>query len=313
MREYGKVAPTFWTGNTGRILRQMGRDEQLLALFLVTSPASNMIGLYHLPLSSIVHYLNWSLEGASKGLRRASEGGFCLYDEESEQVFIPEMAAHQIGEPLDKTDKRVKGIIREWENCRKSVFYLDFYRRYKDSFHLPKPKPLPRGLQGACKPLRSQEQEQEQEQDQEYCLPDEPAETQVPLDTSTRKRSTPEPRPRNDLFDAIVTITGADPSVNGAHIGRVCKALGKADPPYTAADVLAIPTAITSAGLSFTITVGAVEKYISWVRTPPIRPSASLHEKPKRETMHERFERVRKEVECRNSSPGGNDMDLSSG
>src|SRR5262245_52765117 len=104
MRDFGKVAPTFWTGRTGRLLRDLGRDEQLLALFLITGPAANMIGLYHLPLAVIAHYLRWTSEGASKALQRVQEVGFCQYDTESEQVWIPEMAAHQIGEPLSAND-----------------------------------------------------------------------------------------------------------------------------------------------------------------------------------------------------------------
>ena len=108
MRDYGKVAPTFWTGDTGRQLRKLGRDAQLTALFLITGPNANMIGLYHLPLAMASLYLGYpDQEGALKALQRASEGGFCYYDEAAEEVWVPEMAAHQLGEPLNRTDKRV--------------------------------------------------------------------------------------------------------------------------------------------------------------------------------------------------------------
>jgi hypothetical protein len=126
-----------------------------------------MIGLYYLPLPTLMHETGLSLEGASKGLRRASEALFAYYDTTSEHVYVPEMAAYQVGEPLSPNDNRVKGILKEWLTMRKSPFFKDFYQRYKDSFHLPDPKALRSPSEGPSKPLRSQEQEQEKEQEQE--------------------------------------------------------------------------------------------------------------------------------------------------
>jgi hypothetical protein len=84
------------------------------------------------------------------------------------------------------------------------------------------------------------------------------------------------PRQRDELFDAVVAVTEADPKVNGPHIGRVCKALRSADPPYTPADVARLPAAIAAAGLDFRVTVPVVEKWIYLVRAAP-RPSANGH------------------------------------
>lgn len=169
MRFYRAVAPTFWTGETGRLLRSMGRDEQLLALFLVTNPNTNIIGLYHLPLVFIAHYLNWTTEGAYKGLMRLEEGGFSYYDGASEVVFVPEMAAFQMGETISPKDKRFAGVIKEWNQWRKSKFYMDFYRRYKDVYCLPEPPGAEAPSKGlpVLFPLQEQEQEQIQEQEQE--------------------------------------------------------------------------------------------------------------------------------------------------
>jgi hypothetical protein len=167
MRDYSKVAPTFWTGDTGRLLRKLGRDEQLLALYLITCPSANMIGLYHLPMVLIVNDLGWSLQGASKALQRVCETGFCRFEGGREEVFVVEMAAQQVGDPLEKKDLRVKGIIKEWQARRKSSFYLSFYERYSVSYHLPEPSPF----EAPSKPLRSQEQEQEQDIEQEQDTP----------------------------------------------------------------------------------------------------------------------------------------------
>jgi len=172
MRNYSKVAPTFWTGATGRAIRKKGQDATVLALYLITNPHANMYGLYYLPLSLIAHETGIPLEGASKGLRSLFEEAFCLYDEVSEWVFVVEMAKYQIldGTSLKPHDHRVKGINKDYESFPNNPFLRDFYDRYKDDFHLKKPrdmKPLPSPFKGPLEPHRSQEQEQEQEKEQE--------------------------------------------------------------------------------------------------------------------------------------------------
>jgi hypothetical protein len=159
MRDYGKIKPQLWTGETGRAIKAAGRDAQLMAVYLLSCPSSNMIGLYYLPLPVVCHELALSRQGASKALQGLSEVGFAMWDEAAEQVFVVEMAAHQIADDLKATDNRVKGIAKDWQAMNKSPFYLDFYRRYRDAFHLPAPA-LPKA---PPKPLRSQEQEQEQD------------------------------------------------------------------------------------------------------------------------------------------------------
>lgn len=68
MRSSATVSPQFWTGVTGRSLRQHP-DAHRLALYLVTCPNSTMIGLYYLPLPTSCHELGMTPEGASEALR----------------------------------------------------------------------------------------------------------------------------------------------------------------------------------------------------------------------------------------------------
>lgn len=81
------------------------------------------------------------------------------------------------------------------------------------------------------------------------------------------------PRPRDELFDAVVEVTGADPKVNGSEIGRVCKVLRSADPPYTPAEIRALAAALAAHGYDFPITVAVVGKWIYLVRLK-IHPGA---------------------------------------
>ena len=50
MRDYAKVMPTFWTGETGKAIRRRGPEGVICALYLMSSPASNMLGLYYQPI-----------------------------------------------------------------------------------------------------------------------------------------------------------------------------------------------------------------------------------------------------------------------
>ena len=55
MRDYAIVSPRFWIGTTGRELRRLGPEVQVVALYLLTAPHSNMIGLYYLPIPTLCH------------------------------------------------------------------------------------------------------------------------------------------------------------------------------------------------------------------------------------------------------------------
>lgn len=176
MRDYAKVSPLFWTGNTGRAIRKMGPTVQLAALYLITGPGSNMLGVFHCPVVTLAHAIGSPFEGALEGLRSLSEGGFCTYDEDSEWVWVHEMAAYQIGNELKQSDNQVKHIQKEWLALPAMPMLAGFYERYAKAYHLPErgdlDKPLGSPFEGvSSKPLRSQEQEQEQEQEiKEGCL-----------------------------------------------------------------------------------------------------------------------------------------------
>lgn len=165
MREYSKITPQFWLGSTGKKLR--GHIEaQVVASYLLTSPHANMLGLYYLPKMFIAHETGIPFEGASKGLARCVDVGFCHYDEENEMVWVVEMALHQVGE-LKPNDNRCLGIQNEYDKLPKNLYLQGFYDKYQSLFHMKKSREDASPSEAPCKPLRSQEQEQEQEQEKE--------------------------------------------------------------------------------------------------------------------------------------------------
>lgn len=167
MRDYATVAPQFWLGKTGRELRRKGAEAQVVSFYLMTSPHANMLGLYYLPILYIAHETGLGLEGASKGLKSSIEAGFCSYDEDTEMVWVHEMAAYQVGKALKPGDNRCAGVRSEYASLTENSFLSSFYERYKDDFHLSIKRETRQISEGASKGLRSQDQEQDQEQEQD--------------------------------------------------------------------------------------------------------------------------------------------------
>lgn len=167
MRDYSKVGPKFWIGATGKRLRAAGMEAQIVAMYLLTSPHANMLGLYYCPTMFIAHETGLGLEGASKGLQSAIEAGFCEYDEASEVVWVIEMASYQIGEALKPNDLRVKGVQNEYGSLPENPYLARFYEKYSAAFCMSACRGKTSPYEAPSKPLRSQEQEQEKEQEQE--------------------------------------------------------------------------------------------------------------------------------------------------
>lgn len=85
MREYAKVYTAFWTDTT---TRAMSEDARTLALYLLTCPHGNLIGLFRLSNAYAADDLKWSLERVSKGFEELFEKGFCARDSASDWLVI---------------------------------------------------------------------------------------------------------------------------------------------------------------------------------------------------------------------------------
>jgi hypothetical protein len=137
-------------------------------MYLMTSPHANMLGLYWVPIMYVAHETGLGMEGASKGLQRAIEAGFCGYDEASEVVWVYEMAKYQVAESLVPTDKRCIGIQNEYNSLPANPFLAAFFVKYRAAFNMTKQRGILSPMEAPSEPLRSQEQEQEQKQEKEH-------------------------------------------------------------------------------------------------------------------------------------------------
>lgn len=167
MRDYAKAVPKMWHGKTFKALRKHP-EGLVVALYLMTSPSSNMLGLYAQPVLYMAYETGLGEEGARKGLQQCIEAGYCSYDDESEFVWVHEMASYQIASELKGSDLRCKGIQKDYDALPDNPFLGEFFDRYAEAFHLHGRRGGQGATQPPCKPLRSQEQEQEQEKKEPY-------------------------------------------------------------------------------------------------------------------------------------------------
>jgi hypothetical protein len=181
MRDYGVVSPNFWIKGTGKDLRG-DPPAQVVALYLMTSPHSSMIGVFYLPKLYISEETGCSLQATSKALRRLISVGFCDYDDPTQTIFVVRMAAFQVAESLQPGDKRVIGLKKDVERILSPRLRQRFLEVYGRLFHLVpadwKPEGAYQAPQGASQapsyapsiPLRSQDQDQDQDQEQQKAL-----------------------------------------------------------------------------------------------------------------------------------------------
>jgi hypothetical protein len=145
MREYSRVAPTFWTGDTGRRIRKLGRDAQVAAMYVMTCGSANMIGLYYLALPIMEHETGIDRNDLAVALASLDAIGFLEYDPDDELMWIPEMVRYQTGaDRLAPDDNRVKGIRRELSMFTRSRFHAAFMAKWGKAYSLSEgPEPTP--------------------------------------------------------------------------------------------------------------------------------------------------------------------------
>lgn len=164
MRHYSVVYPQFWTGRTGRTIRELaktsttGKDVQRVALYLMTSPHANMIGLYFLPILYLCEEVGIDKPDAYSTLAELRRLDFSFYDETSEHVWVKEMARFQIGPALNQRDCKLPAINRMYQNLPANPWLGPFFDRYSSAYHLTDKRESSQGgpegpPEGASRPL----------------------------------------------------------------------------------------------------------------------------------------------------------------
>ncbi|GAB4394066.1 MAG: hypothetical protein Tsb005_15010 [Gammaproteobacteria bacterium] len=215
MRQFAKISPQFWSGQTGRAIRAAGYEAQLVALYVMTSPHATMLGIYYLPLPYLAHDIGLPIEGASKGLRACCELHFCRYDEASEYIWVCNMAYYQVGKQLKAADKRVTAINEAYRALPDLPYLPAFYQQYQAHLHLTAERTAPKKISATLStfeapsmPLRSQEKEKEQEKDKDkHKKTEQDNEIEhLPTISQTNITSMPITDVASASLDAVITV-----------------------------------------------------------------------------------------------------------
>jgi len=119
---------TFWTGETGRLLRR-DRDCQVLALYLISAPGRHPSGLFYMPAVTAAHHTGMSVSEVMDALDHLAEAGFIRSDEEAEAVWVVNMAAEQMPEP-PLTEADMASLARHLGDFAKSPLLAGWMERY---------------------------------------------------------------------------------------------------------------------------------------------------------------------------------------
>jgi len=135
-REYAKIAPTFWTGDTGQQIIDAGPTVITVALYLVTGPHAEPTGLYRIPLAYVQADLRLTAEDITAAIERLEAVGFIERDHGRQLVWVREMGAWQIEETLKRGDSRRKMVEKRLAPHRGSPLFARFIERYGEGWGL---------------------------------------------------------------------------------------------------------------------------------------------------------------------------------
>ena len=204
MRDYAKISPSFWLRGSGKRLRG-DAEGQVLALYLVSCPSANMIGVYYVPFVTMAHETGLGEARTRAALERVAAAEFAFYDHDAEIAWVPNMAAYQIGEEMKAGDKRRGAVLAELDRLGAHHFVLRFAERYGDSWRLAipdeltqaPPKDLPSYSEGASKghPRSSGRAGEEKEEEQEReRVQGEPSTPQAPTAAAPEAKGDEKPK-----------------------------------------------------------------------------------------------------------------------
>lgn len=112
-RRYHRVQAKFWTDEA---VRTWDDDTKLLALYLITSPHTNLLGCFVLPKLYIMADLRWSEKQLEKPFAKLLAAGFLRYDDATELLLIANYLRHN---PLENPNQ-VTAAVRKLDELPSS-------------------------------------------------------------------------------------------------------------------------------------------------------------------------------------------------
>ena len=164
MRDYGKVPTALWTEPSFLGLSDQGK---VLALYLLSSPHTTMIGAFRLPDGYVAEDLRWSQETVSERFRELFDKGFATRCEESKWVVVPKFCLWNEIENPNQAKAGIKLFHQVPDGSWVKPVLARALRDFAPKFPAEIWRPFETVDEGLVQPFRNQEQEQEQKQEKE--------------------------------------------------------------------------------------------------------------------------------------------------
>src|SRR5262245_57907907 len=163
MRTYGSIQTKFWSHLDIHLLSDQAK---LLALYLLSSSHTNMLGCFRIPIGYIAEDLRWTVDIASKAINDLVEIEFLTYDTVSSWVIIHNfLKFHPIENPNQgrSIEKLFDEVPKNLKFRQQLITKLLQQTRHLDQIFCEQ-------LETLSKPFLNQEQDQDQKQKQEQRI-----------------------------------------------------------------------------------------------------------------------------------------------
>lgn len=136
MAGYSKIRDTVFSGATGRELRKHSAEVREVQFWLLAGPGREPFGIFIFEPEMVAPQLGRPAKKIRESIATLVDLGFCKWDEETNYVWVIEMAHHQFDAPLKRSDFRCKTAQKWYAAHPRNPFMGEWFDRYLEDFHL---------------------------------------------------------------------------------------------------------------------------------------------------------------------------------
>jgi len=129
---YSKISSNFFEKKTWKKITKISAECVAISLYLMTSPYSNLIGIYKMPAALLSHETGISIDKVIDTVKSLCEVGFCEYDEENSYIWVCDRSEEDIGN-LKPTDNQLKTALKIFKKLPEELSFKNrFLERNKN-------------------------------------------------------------------------------------------------------------------------------------------------------------------------------------
>jgi len=159
MSRYATIYTKIWQDET---FKTLDSDAQMLFIYLLTSPHSNLIGFYYLPMAYVAEDLGNPCETLSKPFRNLCEKGLIEYDSAAKVVLVRNYLKYN---PIQNPNQ-AKGAVAVLESVPRTrllAAFLECVEKHCPNHFETVSKPFRKGFETVSKPESESDTDTESE------------------------------------------------------------------------------------------------------------------------------------------------------